>query len=82
MNTIVSGKYAVSHIKLHSVDYGKLKCHSCDWELPLDEIDRSVLKTRNILDAFEAEAEDHLHLHHAKDLKDLIEAQAIEKELK
>lgn len=72
MDTIVLGKYAVSHIKLHSVDYGKLKCHSCDWELPLDEIDRSVLKTRNILDAFEAEAEDHLHYHNDKDLRDIL----------
>ena len=72
MNTLTLGKYSVSHVRLHSIDYGKLKCHSCDWELPLDEIDRSVLKTKNILDAFEAEAEDHLHLHNARDLKDML----------
>lgn len=72
INTLTLGKYSVSHVRLHSMEYGKLRCHDCDWELPLDEIDRSVLGTRNILNAFEAEAEDHLHYHNDKDLRDML----------
>ena len=72
INTLTLGKYSVSHVRLHSIEYGKLKCHDCDWELPLDEIDRSVLGTKNILNAFEVEAEDHLHYHNDKDLRDML----------
>jgi hypothetical protein len=78
-NTLTSGDFAVSFIPTHGLDAGKLKCHTCDWEIPCDEIITSRLKLKNITMAFEEEMQDHIYLHWA--IKTREEIQAIEKEL-
>ena len=79
-NTITSGDFAISFIQSNSLDAGKLKCHTCDWELPCDEVITSRLSTKILEAAFEEEAQDHIQLHWARKHRE--EIQAIETELK
>lgn len=78
-NTLTSEDFAISFISGHSLDAGKFKCHTCDWELPCEEIITSRLSINILKAAFEEEAQNHIRLHWAKKLSE--EIQAIEKEL-
>lgn len=79
-NTLTSGEFAISFISDNNLDTGKFKCHTCDWELPCEEIITSRLSMDILKAAFEEEAQNHIRLHCAK--KHMEEIQAIEKELK